>query len=55
MKYALVPFLFVALFVSLHAASLPLVNQPLVPASAPPGSPAFALTLHGTGSRLPLL
>lgn len=29
--------------------AVPFVNQPLVPASAPPGSPAFTLTVTGTG------
>ena len=33
----------------LHATSLPLVNQPLVPASTKPGSKAFTLTINGTG------
>ena len=33
----------------LHATSLPLVNQPLVPASIKPGSHSFTLTVNGTG------
>ena len=48
-KCAFVTFLFLALLGSLHAGSLPLVNQSLAPTSVPPGSPAFVLTVHGTG------
>lgn len=33
----------------LLATTLPLVNQPLVPASVKPGSKAFTLTVNGTG------
>jgi hypothetical protein len=47
---------FVCLFVILGSAMLaaqsnpvPLVNQPLVPASAAPGGPTFSLTVNGTG------
>ncbi len=32
-----------------QANSVPFINQPLLPASAAPGSPAFTLTLNGTG------
>jgi len=49
MKYAVVPFLFLALLGSMRASSVPLVNQPLVPASVPPGGSAFVLTVYGTG------
>ena len=34
---------------SMSAAGIPLVNQPLVPASTKPGSAAFTLTVNGTG------
>ena len=47
---------FVCLFLSLSTTSLlsqsnpvPLVNQPLVPSSAEPGSPALMLTVNGAG------
>jgi hypothetical protein len=47
---------FVCLFAILGSAMLaaqsnpvPLVNQPLVPASAAPGGPTFSLTVNGTG------
>jgi hypothetical protein len=36
MKYAVVPFLFVALLGSMSASSVPLVNQPLGPQASRP-------------------
>jgi hypothetical protein len=34
---------------SVHASSVPLINQPLVPAAVSPGSAGFTLTVNGTG------
>jgi hypothetical protein len=42
--------LFANMFTALAQSNpVPLVNQPLVPAAAKPGGPAFSLTLNGTG------
>src|SRR5579863_1675448 len=49
------PFRFACIFLMLASTLMlaqnpvPFVNQPLVPDAAPPGGPAFTLTVNGTG------
>jgi hypothetical protein len=42
-------FLFLAVLAFGQAGPIPFINQPLVPAVVEPGSPAFVLTINGTG------